>query len=673
MAIARSPRPGIAALLKKGRKEKMPAALSPMLATLVDEPFDDPDWEFEVKWDGYRAIAFIDRSFHELRSRNNKSFAGKYYPVFEAIKKWDTRAVIDGEIVVARQNGISSFKDLQDWRSEADGQLLYYVFDVLWLDGVNLTGLPLQERKTILRALIPESDIIQIGYSVTGKGKEFYNASRQLGLEGIIAKRSDSRYFPGERTRNWLKIKVLKRQEVVIGGYTQNKGSSKPFSSLLLGVYEQGRLRYVGKVGTGFNNRQQKAMMQQFKPLVIKKCPFVETPDYNKPSRFRPDPPPARATWLKPVLVCEISFTEVTQDGVFRHPSFQGMRADKQATDVTRELALPAGPLAGSDSAGTKNIIRPLKGSTRKTLLNPTEKTQVKKVNGQALKFTNLDKLFWQEAKLTKGDMINYYYQMAPYILPYLKNRPQSLNRFPNGINGKSFYQKNVTGKVPGWIETFPYFSNNGQQNRNFLVATDEASLLYMANLGVIEMNPWFSTIKKPHHPNWCALDLDPDQHNTFEQVIETALMVRSVLDDIGLPGYCKTSGSTGLHIYIPLGGKYTYDQSQTLGKWIATRVHEQLRDFTSIERFTRKRRGKLYIDYLQNRPQATLAAPYSLRPKPGAPVSMPLHWEEVKPGLKITDFTIFNAVERVKKEGDIFKPVLGKGVDLRKILASLK
>jgi bifunctional non-homologous end joining protein LigD len=284
------------------------------------------------------------------------------------------------------------------------------------------------------------------------------------------------------------------------------------------------------------------------------------------------------------------------------------------------------------------------------------------------LKCTNLDKIFWPKEKYTKRDMLNYYYQVAPYILPYLKDRPQSLNRFPNGINGKSFYQKDVTGKAPEWIKQFPYHTSDGA-DKNFLVVEDEASLLYMANLGTIEMNPWNSRIQKPDHPDWCLIDLDPTEKNTFEQVIETARITKQVLDNIGVTGYPKTSGSTGIHIYIPLQAKYTYDECQLFAKWIAAQVHHEIPAYTSIERMTRNRRNKLYIDYLQNRPKATLAAPYSLRPKPGATVSMPLHWEEVKKGLKIADFTINNALERIKSEGDIFKPVLGRGIQLKKIL----
>ena len=307
---------------------------------------------------------------------------------------------------------------------------------------------------------------------------------------------------------------------------------------------------------------------------------------------------------------------------------------------------------------------------TRSRLLNSQGETQVCKIGGHEIRFTNLSKVFWPTEGFTKRDMINYYYEIAPYILPYLKNRPQSLNRYPNGIAGKSFYHKDLT-VAPGWVKKFPYTTSEGE-NKNFMVPTNEAGILYMANLGSIEMNPWNSTIHKPGHPDWCCLDLDPDKNNTFEQVIQTAQMVKRILDDFKITGYPKTSGSTGIHIYIPLGAKYTYDECQLFGKIIARRVHEQLPAFTSIERLTKNRKGKLYIDYLQNRPKATLAAAYSLRPKPGATVSMPLYWDEIKKGLALKNFTILNAAKRVKKEGDIFKPVLGKGIDLEKVLKNI-
>lgn len=659
-------KPNIPAVLKKAPTQKFDVDIQPMLATLVDKPFDDPGWEYEIKWDGYRALAFIDKGKADLRSRNKKSFNDKFYPVYNAISGWKVNAIVDGEIVVVNDEGISDFGSLQNWRSEADGDLLFYVFDILWLDGKDLTRLPLSQRKAILQTILPPAGLIRSGYSVAADGMAFFDAAKELGLEGIIAKRSDSPYFPGTRSKDWLKIKISKRQEVVIAGYTKNAGSSKQFSSLLLGVYDDGEFVYVGKVGTGFKDQQQTEMLKLFKPLITKESPFPETPDYNKPTRFRPNPPKAKATWLKPAMVCEVSFTEVTSDGVFRHPSFEGLRDDKNAKDVTRETKQTVEKVVEK----TEQVIPigiPEKGN-RKTLLNPTDETQVRKVDGNELKFTNPGKIFWPKEKITKRDLINYYYQITPFIMPYLKDRPMSLNRFPNGIEGKSFYQKDVTGKSPDWIQTFPYSTEN-EGDKNYMVATDEASLLYMANLGCIEINPWNSRITSADYPDWCILDLDPDEGNTFEQVILTAQTIKKLLDSIDIPCYCKTSGSTGIHIYIPLGAKYTYDQCQLFAKWIAMQAQEELPEFTSIERMTRNRKGKLYIDYLQNRAKATLAAPYSVRPKPGATVSMPLHWEEVKKGLQLKDFTIFNALQRLRSEGDLFRPVLEKGIDLMKTL----
>lgn len=659
-------------VLKKARKQKFPTQLSPMLATLVDATFDNDDWEFEIKWDGYRALAFMNKGKAELKSRNDKSFNDRFYPVYEAISNWKVNAVVDGEIVVVDDKGISNFGSLQNWRSEADGELLYYVFDLLWLDGKNTTSLPLHERKALLATIIPQDEsLVRVGYSLKGKGKAFLDAASELGLEGIIAKKSDSRYVPGDRSKNWLKIKIQQRQEVVIVGYTKNKSTPKAFSSLLLGAYENKKLVYVGKVGTGFKDKQQQEMLDLFKSLETQESPFDEIPDYNKPSRFRPNPPQVSVTWLKPQLVCEISFTEITTDGVFRHPSFESLREDKKPKEVVRETKKPIQEVVQeSDSSKENKLTQPPKKSVRKSLLNPTEETQVRKINGAELKFTNLSKLYWPKEKITKRELINYYYQVAPYILPYLKDRPMSLNRFPNGIEGKSFYQKNMSGKIPDWAETFPYKTDG--ENKNYLVGTDEASLLYMVNLGCIDINPWISRTSKPDNPDWCILDLDPDKSNTFEQVIITANTIKQVLDSLNVMACCKTSGSTGMHIYIPLGAKYTYDQSQLFAQWVATEVQQQLPEFTSTERMLNKRKGKLYIDYLQNRSSATLAAPYSVRPKPGATVSMPLHWNEVKKGLKMSDFTIFNAVQRIQKEGDLFAPVLGKGIDLEMILEKL-
>jgi bifunctional non-homologous end joining protein LigD len=700
-------------------KTVMPQHLIPMLATLIDKPFDKPGWIYEVKWDGYRALAYVDNKKVELRSRNDKSFNEKFYTVHRALTKLGIKAVLDGEVIVADEKGHASFGNLQNWRSEADGDLRFYVFDVLWLNGESLMEKPLVERRAILSKLLPAAnDTIFISADFNATGTTFFEMAKEMNLEGIIAKKADSEYIPGARTPNWVKIKTSTRQEVIIGGYTSNEGSSKLFSSLLVGVMKNGKLQYTGKIGTGFTQKMQSDMMKKFKPLIRKSPSFEDVPDINKPSRFRPDPPKATATWLKPELIAEVSYREMTSDGVMRHPSFEGMREDKKAKDVVLEKPKTIKEVLGNSGSGVKikdKIAAPVNTTSttpeqkiktrsqtaadnpvnnatpgnyesldtsglfstgvkkdRGTLLNPTEERQVKKLNGHQVTFTNLSKVYWPDQVYTKRDLLNYYYQAAPFMLPYLKDRPQSLNRHPNGIAGKSFYQKDVRGKVPDWIQTFPYHSEADNRDKEFLVCSNEASLLYMASLGTIEMNPWSSRIQAPDNPDWCIIDLDPDK-NDFNQVIEAANVTHEILEALKVPSYPKTSGSTGLHIYIPLGAKYDYEHSKEFARMIVRLVNERLPAFTSIERLTANRKGRIYLDFLQNRPQATLAAPYSVRPKPFAPVSMPLHWDEVKKGLSIQNFTIINAMDRLKMTGDLFKPVLGKGIDMKKVIKQLE
>jgi len=663
-------------LLKKGKALAIPRNIEPMLATLADEIPGDENWIYEIKWDGYRAIAYLNKGTVDIRSRNNKSFNEKFYPVHDALSKWSERekinAVIDGEIVVVNEEGMPDFSDLQLWRSEADGQLVFYLFDVLWLEGYNVMNLPLEARHQLLQAIIPaENSIIKISEQFNTSGKDFFSLAEQLKLEGIFAKKSNSIYNPGNRSKEWLKIKTEKRQEFVIGGYTRNENTSKLFSALLVGLYENGEFHFVTPVGTGFNTNIQKDILQKLKPFETKTCPFIEEPEYNKPSRFRPNPPKAKVIWVKPKLVAEVSFREVTKDGAIRHPSFKGLREDKKPDTVVREVPKETSEVTKQSkekiTSGIlqKGISRPPK-KERKTLLNPAEEAQTRNIGGHNLGFSNLSKIFWPKEKLTKRDMINYYYQVAPYMLPYMKDRPQTLNRHPHGIVGESFYQKNVKGKVPEWIETFPYYSETDGEEKEFLVCTNEASLLYIASLGCIEMNPWSSRMQSPENPDWCIIDLDPDK-NTFDEVIRAAQVTKQILDAIDVSAYCKTSGSTGLHIYIPLGAKYTYEDSKEFGRSIVKLVHAEIPSFTSIERKTADRAGKMYLDFLQNRPQATVAAPYSLRPKPFAPVSMPLHWEEVKKGLKIKDHNLKNAIPRLREMGDPFKGAIGKGINMKK------
>lgn len=360
---------------------------------------------------------------------------------------------------------------------------------------------------------------------------------------------------------------------------------------------------------------------------------------------------------------------------VFSHKTIEQIA--KNPRSAHWESNKKTGTRTTTRSGGTK-VVRnasatPVAKKERKELLGPGEDTQSIKIAGHELEVSHLSKIFWPKEKYTKRDLLNYYYQVAPYILPYLKNRPQSLNRHPDGISGPGFYQKNVSGKVPDWITTFPYHTAEDTEEKEFLVCTDDASLLYMISLGCIEVNPWSSRTSAPDNPDWCIIDLDPDKKTPFDKVIEAAQVTRKVLDAAGVESYCKTSGSTGLHVYFPLGAKYSYDHSKEFARLVVELVHSEIPDYTTLERTVSARKGRMYLDFLQNRPQATIAAPYSVRPKPGATVSAPLHWEEVKKGLSMQDFTLATMMDRIKAEGDLFKAVLGKGIDMEKALKKLE
>ncbi|MFD0766109.1 DNA ligase D [Mucilaginibacter lutimaris] len=679
---------GLLQLLSELPEIPVPDAIKPMKATLVDEPFDQPGWMYEIKWDGYRAVAILNEGQATLTSRNNLIFE-QFQPINDLLESWEMNVVLDGEIVALNEQGTADFGALQNWRNKKNALLAFYVFDILWYNGRDLTGLPLRSRREILDAVLPkDSNLIRPSQVFEVGGIEFFEAAKRMGLEGIIAKRADSLYTSDARSREWLKVKAKRRQEVVIAGFTKNEGTGKYFSALAIGVHDQkGVLRYIGKVGTGFNDGRQKEMIKLFEPLITNESPFDVEPDVDEPSQFRPRRLGAKATWLKPLLVCEVEFAEITSDGKVRQASFKGMRTDKDPKDVVMEIEADTAEMVSNShlkvdailaEANLKTKRKSRKSSGLNTNQEPADllitsknETEQVKVDGHSLKLTHLNKLYWPEDKVTKRDMFNYYHQVAPFMVPYLKDRPMSLNRFPGGIHGESFYQKNVRDKAPEWAETMPHTNGEGV-DKDYLLGNNEATLLWMASLGCIEMNPWFSRVTSPDNPDYCIIDLDPDKQH-FDQVIQAAQEVKKVLDAIDVPSYPKTSGSTGMHIYIPLGAKYTYDQSQLFANIIVQLVQQQIPDFTTLERIISNRKGKMYLDFLQNRPGATIAGVYSLRPKPGATVSMPLTWDEVKSGLTMRHFTIYNAIDRIRETGDLFTGVLGEGIDLAKTIQKAK
>ncbi|MCF6133243.1 DNA ligase D [Flavobacterium wongokense] len=615
-----------------------------MLANTTEKPFDSDDWIFETKYDGYRTIAVINQDKVELFSRNQLSFTDNFKPIAESLKNLPHNAVLDGEVVVENATGKSDFQLLQNYIKTGKGSLKYYVFDILELDGNDLTNLSVLQRKELLELLLRNQKLPNVSYSEhkIGTGKAFFELATKNKGEGIIAKKSDSAYAVGQRSNNWLKIKITQQEEAIIIGTTEPQKSRSYFGALLLAQYEEKELKFIGKCGSGFTEATLKDLYQKFKPHFISESPLSE----KVPLRDS-------IQWIKPKFVAQVKFTEWTQDKHLRHPVFLGLRADKSAKEVT-----------------FTPIIETMKQK-------PQQKTRENdydvKVGKTTLHLTNQNKVYFPEDGITKGDIVDYYKEIADLILPYLKNRPQSMNRFPNGINGPSFYQKDLDlDKVPSWLKTASIHSDSNDANIDYLICNDKATLLYMANLGCIDINPWNSTVKNIENPDWMVIDIDPEKED-FAKVVKTALTVKEVLDELGADCCCKTSGATGLHVYVPLGGKYSYDTVKLFAELIAREVHSRIPEITSIERTIKKRNHKIYIDFLQNRTGQTLAAPYSVRPKPGATVSTPLEWEEVNESLSPSLFTIHNVMERFKEKGDLWKPVLGKGVNLKSILKKLE
>lgn len=611
----------------------------PMLASPGGIAFDDADWVFEIKWDGYRAIAECNGSNIKLYSRNGLSFNEKFTPVTKALTKLKHEAVLDGEIVWVDKKGNTSFQKLQHHEDNADGRLIYYVFDLLFLDKKDIRHLPLTDRKVLLKKLLSQvkDPAIQYNDHVVKKGKAFFTSATRKKLEGVIAKKAGGEYETGTRSGQWLKIKNRSSMEAVITGYTAPQNSRKHFGSLVLGEYVGGTLKYLGHTGTGFDDKTLQELWKKMQPLVTKQSPFNQKVRVNMP-----------VTWLKPKLVAEIVYAELTEEGILRHSSFKGLRIDKKLSDV--------------------------KTTTKKADTANNSKESMVKIDGHNLTLSNLSKIYWPGEKITKGDLIAYYDTMAEYVLPYLKDRPLSLKRNPNGIKDEGFYHKDAGEHAPSWVKTYNVESESSNKTVNYIVCNNKATLLYIANLGSIEINPWNSTTKKADYPTYMIIDIDPSPKNSFDQVVETALAVKKILDKAGADAYCKTSGATGLHIYIPMGNKYTYEQVRKFGQLVASLTVEQLPEFTSVERSLKKRGNKIYVDFLQNSKGQTLASAYSVRPKKGATVSAPLLWKEVKKGLHPSEFTMMNIGKRVAKLGDLFKEVLtNKSFNLQKALKNLE
>ncbi len=615
-----------------------------MLAKLHDVPFDDPNWIYEIKWDGYRAIAEVSKERTRLYSRNGLSLSEDYPAIFEELKKIKKEVVLDGEIVALDKDGKPSFQLIQQYEQRGEAPICYYVFDCLSVGGKSTEGTPLLERKKILKTLLPDSDLVKYCDHIEERGKDFFALVKKQGLEGMIAKRADSVYKEATRSADWLKVKNMIMEEAVIAGYTEPGGSRRYFGALVLGLYKKGKLVYIGHTGTGFNEKTLKDVYNKLQPLKTKESPFGVKVPLN-----------GAVTWVKPKLVCNLKYAEVTQGGTRRHPVFMGLRIDKAPEEVHEEIR-------DNDSAEDH------KEKDKQVTMEAT-----KSISGKKLAFTHLDKVFWPDEGYTKGDVIDYYNTMYPHIIKYMKDRPESLLRMPNGLADKGFFHKDAGLNAPDWVKHIALYSESANKDVNYIICNDKPTLLYLANLGCIEMNPWNSRLKHLDNPDYLVMDIDPSERNTFEKVTETANVIKEILDKAGAVSFPKTSGATGIHVYVPLGAKYNYDQAKEFAHVVAAMTQQQLPEFTSLERSLSKRgKDNIYIDYLQNRKGQTLSCAYSLRPKPGATVSTPLEWKEVKKGLHPSDFTIKNIMKRIEKKGDLFGGVLLKGIDMMKCLKKL-
>ena len=634
------------------RRKVDPEKQRVMLATIAEQPFSDKDWLFELKHDGYRLLAAKEGSGSRLFYRRGADATRIFPDIARAVAALPASSlVLDGEVVVLDQESRSSFQLLQKrthlsramdiQRAAVRLPATLFAFDLLAFDHFDLRSLPLHQRKQLLRRLMPPSGPLRYCDHILERGEDFYQAVSGMGLEGIVAKKVDSTYRP-ERSSSWLKIRVDRRDDFVIVGMSPPRRGRTGFGALHLAAWspeagDGGELIYAGRVGTGFSEAQLGSLHDQ-----------ISAHQRPSPPCTGPVPTSRGQVWTEPELVCEVRYKEWTEEGLLRQPAFLGLRPDK----TPEECVAP-------ERRGTHPPAEPA------AALVVEEDTKT-------LHLTNLDKVFWPDEGYTKGDLIDFYRAAAPAILPFLSDRPLVLTRYPDGIEGKSFFQKNAPEFAPEWIRTEAIYSEHSERDIEYFVGEDVESLIFIANLGAIPLHIWSSRTATLQQPDWCILDLDPKEA-PFTDVIEVALAVRALCDDIGLPCFAKTSGSTGIHVLLPLGRQCTYQQSRLLGELIARVVAHESPEIATTERVIGRRRGKVYLDYGQNGHGRLLVAPFSVRPLPGAPVSTPLRWSEVNSDLTIESHNIRSVPPRLRRmKKDPWKGILDITPDLGSALAAL-
>jgi bifunctional non-homologous end joining protein LigD len=693
------------------RRSPMPRMLSPMLPSLADKPFSHPNWLFEPKLDGYRVIATVADGDVRLASRRGLDCSAEYPWLTDALRLQPYRnAIFDGEIVALDDHGRSSFQLLQNRASEPRPFLLYYAFDVLYRDGYDLRGVPLDQRKELLgNSLIP-SDRVRLVDTYAEDGITLYDAVRSNGMEGIVAKRRDSRYETGKRTDSWLKIKATHSDEFVVGGYTVGSGSrAKTFGSLVVGYYKPGasKLTYVGHAGSGFDERSLRTVHGRLTAIRTDTSPFEgEVPTMGV--WHRPGKADGPITWVMPELVAQVKYAERTQEGILRAPVYLGLREDKDARDVTAVEVVP--PPSSEDPPGDTPPTggRPTDDIVEALLDHRGEKLTLK-VEGHDIAFSNLNKVFWpahgDQRPLTKRDLVVYYARVAPYLLPHLRDRPLTLVRFPNGIHGGSFYQKHYAQPLPSYVDTVWLYSDHNKGDGEYLLANNLPTLLWLGQVADIELHTWYSRVNpagdgqgRPttfagsmenmqrsllNYPDFVVFDLDPYLYSGkeargaepelhaegFAATSQVALWLKEMLDGLGLASFVKTTGRTGLHIYVPIVRNLDYHATHTISETLARFLVQQHPNEVTIEWAVDKRRGKVFADYNQNVRGKTLASIYSPRVLPWAAVSMPLRWDEVGKVFP-TDFTILSAPDRLREVGDLWSNVLDSKHDLAGLLA---
>ncbi|HEY1755481.1 MAG TPA: DNA ligase D [Bryobacteraceae bacterium] len=632
------------------RKSKMPESVAPMLAQIgKGDPPSGDDWLYEIKWDGVRALCYIDNGKLRMITRNGNRMDRQYPEVAILPHQINAKqAILDGEIAALDAKGIPSFEKLQQRIMVADAAaialltrhhpVVLFLFDLLYVDGYDLRGSPLEERKRLLKELLKPNDVIRYSEHFAGTGVDLLAAAKQQGIEGVIGKRASGLY-EARRSGDWLKYKVFNSDSFVLCGFT--KGERDLFGALALGIYDHGRLTWAGNVGTGFDRKTMQAIHDRLAPLAVEKCPLQ--PDKNLPK-------PGTVTWTRPELVCEVKFANWTDDGRLRAPVFVGLRPDIDPSECVRNPAADSAP--DPDPAPAQD---PPEGAAHGPLLDPSLKEAQITIDSHRLKFTNLNKIFYPKDGVVKRDLLNYYDAVAPLILPYLKDRPLSLKRYPNGIESDFFFQKEVAESFPKWLRTAV------ADKIRYVIGEDRATLLFLVNLGCIDHNPWMSRVGSLKHPDYLLIDLDP-QECKYEKIVEAALLVRAKLERAELESYPKTTGGDGMHLFVPLEPHYSYEQVRSFAELLAALVaHERPDLFTTPRALARREKGKVYFDWVQIAEGKTISAPYVLRAYAGAPVATPLAWREVTPRLDPSQFHIGNALARFDRVGDLFEGVLNR------------